>query len=285
MDAATFAALLPLFQRSRRGHLQGWGEPLLHPLFFDFAAQARQAGCRVSSTSCGLHIDEQTARAIVHSGMDILAFSLAGTDEQSNAVRQGAPFARVCESIARVRRVCREERAEHLQLHCAYILLADRMAAVLVLPELMARLGLDAAVVSTLDYVSVPEHAAWAFAPQEQEKIARARGLLQQAADRAGQLGLRFSYALPGPEPWGTCREEVEHSLYVDAEGALSPCIYLNVPTGEPDPHRRVFGKVRETDAFSCWQGKRFTAFRAALAGGTPEPPCIACAKRFEKTD
>ena len=81
MEAETFAALWTLLRHSKRTHLQGWGEPFLHPLFFDFAAFARKADCAVSSTSCGLHMNEKTARKVVDSGMDVLAFSLAGTDE------------------------------------------------------------------------------------------------------------------------------------------------------------------------------------------------------------
>ena len=81
MEAATFARLWPLMQESGRVHLQGWGEPFLHPRFMDFAALARKAGCRVSTTTCGLRMDETLAGQIVGSGIDIVAFSLVGTDE------------------------------------------------------------------------------------------------------------------------------------------------------------------------------------------------------------
>jgi len=283
MDAGTFAALWPLLRQSVRVHLQGWGEPFLHPRFFDFTAFVRKAGCAVSSTSCGLHMDEDIARRVVKSGMDVLAFSLAGTDEASNAIRQGAPFAKVCENIGLMSAIRKKAMAAHLSLHCAYILLADRMEAVLALPDLASELGMHAVVVSTLDYIAAPGQESLAFAPHEADKIARARDLLKKAAARAAKLELDFHYALPCPEPWGTCRENVERSLYVDAEGALSPCIYVNVPVKNEDAHRRIFGNANETDAFACWQGERFSAFRKALEAGRPEAPCEHCAKRFEK--
>ena len=99
MEAATFARLWPLMQESGRVHLQGWGEPFLHPRFMDFAALARKAGCRVSTTTCGLRMDETLAGQIVGSGIDIVAFSLVGTDEASNAPRAGVPFSRVREAV------------------------------------------------------------------------------------------------------------------------------------------------------------------------------------------
>ena len=105
MEAATFARLWPLMQESGRVHLQGWGEPFLHPRFMDFAALARKAGCRVSTTTCGLRMDETLAGQIVGSGIDIVAFSLVGTDEASNAPRAGVPFSRVREAVRTLQRV------------------------------------------------------------------------------------------------------------------------------------------------------------------------------------
>ena len=282
MEAATFAALWPLLRRSERVHLQGWGEPFLHPRFFDFAAFAHKAGCTVSSTSCGSRMNAETARAVVHSGMDVLAFSLAGTDTQSNNVRIGASFEKVCESTELVRRAKAETGVSQPELRCAYLLLADRMEAADALPELAAKLGLEAVVVSTLDYVAAPGQETLAFAPHEEDKIARARELLERIAARAEALGVGFHYALPGREALPLCREEAERGVYVDADGALSPCVYTNVPTLEADAARRVFGNARDGDEWACRTGKQFAAFYAALRSGAPETPCISCPKRFE---
>ena len=65
MSAETFAALWPLMRQCGRVHLQGWGEPFLHPRFMDFVSVARRAGCAVSTTTCGQHMDESLAAAIV----------------------------------------------------------------------------------------------------------------------------------------------------------------------------------------------------------------------------
>ncbi|MCX5881865.1 MAG: radical SAM protein, partial [Deltaproteobacteria bacterium] len=99
MNMGTFERLWPLMRKANRVHLQGWGEPLLHPGFFDMAALARQAGCAVSTTTCGLRMNGDLARKLVDSGIDIVAFSLVGTDAASNAARHGVDFGRVCEAI------------------------------------------------------------------------------------------------------------------------------------------------------------------------------------------
>lgn len=174
MSAETFAALWPLMRQCGRVHLQGWGEPFLHPRFMDFVSVARRAGCAVSTTTCGQHMDESLAAAIVDSGMDVVAFSLAGTDEASNASRQGIPFSRVCEAIRCLREVRRKKQGVHLEVHLAYLLLPSQLEAVKRLPELMEELDVHCAVVSTMDYIASPELAVEAYSPEEADKVAAA---------------------------------------------------------------------------------------------------------------
>lgn len=289
MRAETFAALWPLLRQAGRAHLQGWGEPLLHPRFMDFARLALRAGCRVSTTTCGLRMDEELARDIADSGIDVVAFSLAGTDEQSNAPRAGVPFARVVDAIRQFQTVRRARNAVHLEVHLAYLLLPSRLDAVRRLPELMRDLGVHAAVISTLDYIPNPELAAEAFppplTPAAREQIESARRLLAEAAAQAARFGSEVHYALPGARPRpGGCREESTRTLYVGVEGDLSPCVYAGVPCSAP-AERLVFGNAEHEQALDLWRGAAWQGFREALASDAPPPRCRACAKRFERAD
>ncbi|MBO4300808.1 MAG: radical SAM protein, partial [Desulfovibrio sp.] len=108
MTEETFAALYPLVRGARRVHLQGWGEPLLNPAFFRFAAAARRVGCDVSTTTCGLGVNSEVARQLVECGLDIVAFSLTGVDEEGNAARSGIPLAAVEEGMARLQEARRQ---------------------------------------------------------------------------------------------------------------------------------------------------------------------------------
>lgn len=285
MEAQTFAALWPLMRQSGRVHLQGWGEPFLHPRFMDFAQTAIRAGCRVSTTTCGLCMNENLAEALVASGIDVIAFSLTGTDNASNAARAGVSFDRVCTAIRQLQQVRRNRHGVHLELHFAYLLLASNMTAVLKLPELMKELGIHAAVISTLDYIAAPGMERDAFAPHETEKIAEARNILQQTQKKAEANNLAFHYALPLPRPSGQCRENVQRTLYANAAGDLSPCVYVNIPTDLPDPARRIFGNVMQTDPLEIWNAPTFKIFRDALQSAAPDTPCRTCAKRFESSE
>ena len=270
MSAETFAALWPLMRQARRVHLQGWGEPLLHPRFFDFVAVARRAGCRVSTTSCGLVMNEEFAARLVRSGVDIIAFSLAGTDEASNASRRGAPFAKVVQAVKTLQATRKKLVGVHLEVHLAYLLLASGLAALESLPELLEELEAHAAVVSTMDFIAAPHLAPEAFMPHESAKIAWARAVLEKVSARAAANGRNIYYSLPVPEARPECLEHVDSSMYIDAEGRISPCIYVNLPLNEAAdyPLRRVFGRAGTDELSAVWNSPAYRNFRAALKAG-----------------
>ena len=108
-------------RKAARVHLQGWGEPLLHPDFFQMTALARKAGCAVSTTTCGSGMNADLAERLVASGIDIIGFSLAGTDAASNAARAGVAFETVCAAIEQLQQVRRARQGVHLEIHIAYL--------------------------------------------------------------------------------------------------------------------------------------------------------------------
>ena len=114
------------------------------------------------------------------------------------------------------------------------------------------------------------------------EKLARAAAVLAETAADARRRGLAFDYELPDPAAAGrSCRENIGRSLFIAADGAVSPCVYVNVPAAVVDPQRRIFGNVKATDPVEIWESPEFSRFRERLAGGDPDLPCRGCPKRF----
>ena len=283
LDRDTFGRLWPLMRKSQRVHLQGWGEPLLNAEFFTFAELARRAGCQVSTTTCGLRLDAETARRIVASGIDIVAFSLAGCDPATHeAARCGVGLDRVLQAVETLQAERKRRQAVHLEIHFAYLLLYSALDSVAGLPALMERLGVHAAVVSTLDFLPDPKLAAEAILPGEVEKIARAEEVLSRAAAAAAASGLAFDYALAAREIRGaSCRERIDRTVFVAADGTVSPCVYRNVPAGALEGRRLLFGDLRAEDPVAIWEKEGFRRFRERLTAGDPDPVCRACPKRY----
>ena len=92
MTTDSFRKLSVALSKSRLVYLQGWGEPLTHPEFFEMVRMAKAVGCRVGTTTNGMSLDEEQCLRLVQEGVDIVAFSLAGVDERSDLIRQGTRF-------------------------------------------------------------------------------------------------------------------------------------------------------------------------------------------------
>ncbi len=93
-----FMKIKPAFSKTKHLHLQGWGEPFLNRDFFKMASIAKKEGLRVGTTTNGMLLDQERATRLIDTGIDIIAFSLAGTNEQSNdRIRKGTRFLKVIE--------------------------------------------------------------------------------------------------------------------------------------------------------------------------------------------
>ena len=285
MAMATFSRLAPLLACSERVHLQGWGEPFLNPHFLAMATMARAAGCRVSTTTCGLPISASLANEIVDADLDIVAFSLTGTDEVSNRRRRGVSFARVCQGIAALAEAKGRRGTSAPQLHLAYLLFPEDLEALAGLPQLMEELDITATVISTLDYLPEPALAELTFDAAHQAHLEGVGQILAETADAIEKRGRQLHYHFPKVEGEGHgCLENIGRSLFVAADGTVSPCVFTNAPGSPDDPRRRVFGNILEEEPLAIWQGPAYRAFRRDLAAGRSQPPCSTCRKRFEQS-
>jgi hypothetical protein len=192
------------------------------------------------------------------------------------------PFSKVEEAVRLLQTARKKHNAVHLEIHLAYLMLASNVEAVRGLPKLMEEWGVHAVVVSTMDYIPSPEMEHEAFAPHEREKIEAARVVLEEVGAEVRAAGRDFYASLPAPEPAPCCRERAHRTLYADASGEISPCVYLNVPLDAEQPRRTVFGQVNDTDVTAIWDIPEYQAFRRAVETADPPAACVSCAKRFE---
>jgi hypothetical protein len=179
--------------------------------------------------------------------------------------------------------VRKKKGAVHLEIHIAYMLLASQVEAINSLPELMEEWGAHAAVVSTMDYVPSVGLMGEAFLPHEREKIEAARAVLRQVGIRIRSADRDFYSSMPTEKPIGGCRERAHRTVYVDAEGMLSPCVYLNVPVKKQGRQRVIFGSILEKDIMEILAGSECQAFRAEIQSMCPPEACKPCPKRFEE--
>ncbi|MFC1850058.1 radical SAM protein [candidate division CSSED10-310 bacterium] len=221
-----FKNLIPYFMKGTLIYLQGWGEPLLNPEFFTMVNLAKKAGCFVGTTTNGNLFTEKTFAQVLDSGIDIVSFSLAGTDERNDAIRSGTSIGEVVEAIRGLNSLKRSRALSKPALHIAYLLLRSQQQKLARLPDLLTDLGIENVIISALDFVptAVP-------APPE-----RVRHVPYHLVSSAGETDQKALSARPGMQHWEP-PEEVELHTY-----ALWVEIALGVSDGAfRSEHRKIW--------------------------------------------
>jgi MoaA/NifB/PqqE/SkfB family radical SAM enzyme len=99
----TFRALLDQLQGLKELHLQGLGEPMMHPQFFDMVRYAAAGGIEVSTNSNMTVLSERRAQECVGSGLRRVHASVDGASAPVyEFIRVRARFDRVVRNIRRL---------------------------------------------------------------------------------------------------------------------------------------------------------------------------------------
>jgi MoaA/NifB/PqqE/SkfB family radical SAM enzyme len=287
LSLAAFRRLWPALKKTRLVHLQGWGEPFLHPDFFSLAALARQAGCQVGTTTNGMLLDDEKLQQLVGSGMDFIAFSLAGVGENHDRARPGTSFRKILDCIQNLNRLKAGARRATPQIHLAYLLLQSGLPDLEKLPQILPGLGVHQVVISTLDFVPSRELAGERLLIADRRAFEDLQARLAQVETAAARLGVTVQYNLFPP---GTrallCPENAHQAFYVAADGAVSPCVFTNLPVsgvtymgrdGEQPYQPLVFGNLLEQGLGAIWRRKAYAHFRRTFFTGRLVAPCRQC--------
>ena len=307
MEEDTFARLVPAFRGADLVYLQGWGEPLLHPRFWDMAGSVKSAGARVGFTTNGTCLNRASLARILDTPIDILAVSIAGaTAATSDRWRADNDFVCLGASLDDLKRMKSERHADGPRVHIAYMLLASNWHELELLPALAHSWGVSQVVVNNLNYIcsSEVEKESLFERPDLWEPVLEA---LVAAEQRAGALGIELYYHRPDNRDCrSACTENVLRSCFVSHRGDVSPCVLTNFSIREasaPSHFFRgrahpvellVFGNVHRQDLGEIWDSAQARAFRAAferrLTQQRPDPselpaPCRRCYKLFELSE
>jgi MoaA/NifB/PqqE/SkfB family radical SAM enzyme len=284
-----FKKLEPAFSRTSHVHLQGWGEPLLHPDFFEMVAVAKASGCRVGTTTNGMLLDAERTERLIESGVDVIAFSLAGTGEKNDLIRKGTNLKRVLEAIRRLQRQKKEKTSSKPEIHIAYMLFRSSFDDLERLPSLLEGLGVSQVVVSTLDFIPSEELGDEVVLPSskaEYEEVVRRVDDLVMAGEQKG-LDIRYRVICPGVRR-EVCTENVQRAVCVSSDGAVSACVYTNLQVsgafylwdGRRLAYERMaFGNIREEPLSAIWRKKGYSAFRRSFNTGRLASQCLHCLK------
>lgn len=280
-----FSRLIPVFRRARLVYLQGWGEPLLHPDFFEMARMAHYCGCHVGVTTNGILLNDIKASRMVDAGIHFVAFSLAGTNNAQDTIRVGTSLEGVLHAISRLTEAKSRAGSKFPIIHVAYLALRSRLQDVRELPNLLEGLGVAEVIISSLDYVLDPKLETEVIRPQTREEAEQLRELFSRVAREGRRRNLRVYARFPSvDELLGPCPENVGRAAVVSAAGEVFPCVFLNQPNPRSGDYYsmlgpRGFGNIGELSFADIWRSTPYRSFRQAHEKGLYPSLCQGCPK------
>ena len=284
MPFERFVSLLDQWPHLEEIHLQGLGEPMMHPRFFDMVTQAAQRGIALSCNSNFTLVNEARAERCVTSGLRTLNLSLDGAKAETyEAIRIGATFDRVLANIRRLQQARSRLMSRTPELVLTVVVMRRNLDE---LPDLV-RLAHDLSIRSVFvqhlgqDFTEASLRPAYrslrTFVHQEsllQQDRPAIEASFNRARLAAAELGitLRLPRIDPAAEPAkGRRCEWPWKGAYLTYQGYAVPCCMIATPD------RAHFGNVFERGLSDVWNSEEADEFRRRLESDRPHEVCASC--------
>jgi MoaA/NifB/PqqE/SkfB family radical SAM enzyme len=284
IDFDTFTRLVDGFPAIKELHLQGLGEPMMHPRFFDMVHYAVARGILVSTNSNMTLMTEARAREVVVSGLHELSVSIdAASAAVYEWVRTGASFSKVLRNIKRVVAEKAAQQAAHPHIRIVMVLMRRNLSELADMVRLAARLDIDDVFVQRLchDFAesSLPAYYRSmrdfvdeeALGDRDEENVERAF-----AAARTLAHTLKVTLRLPPvqksePQQGGRRCHWPWRGAYLSYQGVAMPCCMVATPD------RAQLGSMARDGVEPVWNGRAYADFRDALESSEPPEICRTC--------
>jgi radical SAM protein with 4Fe4S-binding SPASM domain len=286
----TFCQLVGQFPSMEELHLQGLGEPMLHPRFVDIGRYASARGIQVSTNTNLTVCTEARVRDCLESGLRKLYVSLDGaTADVCEQSRLGAKFGKMMSNLKRLTPLWHAFPFEKEPMHIGIVVVAMRMN----LTELAAivRLahghGITDVSVQHLCHDFGEETLPAHYRPmrsfvdeqtllhEDPQRVARH---FDEARHAAASLGvtLRLPTIHRQPDiPRATRHSRCDwprRGAYISYNGEAMPCCMVATPD------RINFGNMAKDGVEAVWNNSEYDTFRARLDGNDPPEICKSCA-------
>jgi MoaA/NifB/PqqE/SkfB family radical SAM enzyme len=288
MGFDTYRSLLDQFEGVTELHLQGLGEPLMHPRFFDMVQLASSRAIKVSTNTNMTIMTDEHARRCIDSGLDTLHVSIDSADPLVfEKIRIGARLPRVLRNLRRVTAYKARFGTPNPRIVLVAVLMRSTLDGLPALVRLAQQLGVDSMSVQQLCHDFSENSLPPRYLPMrifiDQEMLgvadsAHIEAVFAEARELAGAAGLALRLPRVAPRPHGP---EVPgpqrcdwpwRGAYVSHDGKAMPCCMVATPD------RAQLGDMLADGVVPVWTGAAYTDFRARLASPDPPPVCAGCA-------
>jgi len=288
MDFDRFTRLVDGLPTLQELHLQGLGEPMMHPRFFEMVGYAVARGVRVTTNSNATLLTERRAELCVSSGLDRLHVSLDAAHAAAyERIRVRGHFARVVANIERFLAVRERLGGATPQLRLVMVLMRQNLDELPDLVQIAHAWRAEGLFVQRLCHDFTEEGLPTRYLPMrdfveeqtlEREDEERIEATFAQARQLADELGvdLRLPSVRPRAHPTGTPGPQrcdwPWRGAYFSYQGYAMPCCMISTPD------RLNFGDASTLGVANVWRSNEYQAFRDQLSSEEPPALCRACA-------
>lgn len=278
LEFATFERALAAFPSLLQMDLQGEGEPLMHPRFFDMLALARRRGIAVSFITNGSLLSGEAVAQILDAGVEKISVSMESADSDSFREIRGGKLEKV---LAGIERLLGERAARKLQrpvVGLSVTVLRRTRGHLAGILALYRRLGLDGGITLqplqrmagyTQSYsdAMVEQILSDAEADEVWLQLRANREIRRIQADRASAAGFH-DHLMAGWSPSQRRCPWLEKGLYVDRAGYATPCCMVK-------DRSQALGQLGVVPVETILA--RRDALRTALQAGQVPSVCSGC--------
>jgi MoaA/NifB/PqqE/SkfB family radical SAM enzyme len=287
IDYDAYCRLVDQFPALSELHLQGLGEPLMHPRFFDMVRYAVARKIQVSTNTNLTLLSERRAEECIDSGLQCMHVSLDGASAETyEFIRVRARFDRVLRNLHRLIDAKRRRGSDLPDVRLVAVVMRRNLHE---LPDLV-RLAHDAGV-RTLSVQHLCHDFGEAGLPEryrpmrefvedetllreDPERIERYFAQARTAADAAG-VTLRLPTIRRQARPRVDGKPRCDwpwRGTYLSYAGDAMPCCMVATPD------RATFGNMIHGSVVTVWNNAAYNAFRAGLTDDKPAEICRSCA-------
>lgn len=287
-----FQKLIPSFAKTTLIYLQGWGEPFLHPEFFDLLQIAKKAGCMVGTTTNALGLNREIVRRLIQEGLDVIGFSLAGINKKNDTIRKGTSIKQTLACIELFHKEKNKLGANNPKIHIAYMLLQSALDDLEKIPAFLAQSGADQTVVSSLYLALNRSLEAESILATGKDEFQEFKSRLLETKAHSAKSGVDLHLHIVSPQKENfKCSENVNCAVVVGSDGSISPCVFTQIPVkgenfyyfkGQKVAQRNLsFGNIQTESLNTTWHRKEYQRFlRSHLRGQIPKV-CEKCLKGY----
>lgn len=246
--------------------LFGYGEPILHPKFFELVDFAKRKNKRVSFFTNGSLINKRNAKKLVEKQVTTITFSLDGANKKTfEKIRKNSNFDKIVEGINLINKYKEEYKKKLPKLEINFVAMDFNIGELPDLIDLASKLKMGRVEVS---YLIIWSKNLKKYSALEKDK--------KEIFDKAKELAKENNIVLDLPHVSGgeiKCNSPWDYS-YIRWDGAVQTCCFSD---------KLKMGDLNKQEFEEIWNDKSYQRIRGLIKKEQyPVDDCKTCLARLK---